>query len=181
MATSEKFRLLLEHGDLRTIADVEKIRALVTNATDFRNLLQLIESANRNLAMKAADAAEKISREKPGWVNGFKSQLLTHLNNKEHKELLWHVLQLLRLCDFSSAEATDLQPSIRELIESYPSNIVKAESAEFLFYLSLKNPVLGSEVRSYLDDLLHDEQSPPALKSRIRKILSKKHLNAKEK
>jgi hypothetical protein len=66
----------LQGGDLRSIADVEQVVPLIKTQKTFDELFSCLDSDDRLIVMRAADAIEKITRDHPEYLDSHKIRLI---------------------------------------------------------------------------------------------------------
>ncbi|MBK9013796.1 MAG: hypothetical protein IPM82_06755 [Saprospiraceae bacterium] len=85
---------MLAGGNLRSIGKVEQLLSLIKSQDDFDELFQLLSSPVRIVAMRAADAIEKIILPHPAFLEMHKTEILRLLNLAQHIEFKWHLALL---------------------------------------------------------------------------------------
>lgn len=89
------FIKFLAGGDLRSIGKSNVFTKLIKNQKDFDELFFLMLNANRLVAMRAADAIEKITIHFPQYLSKHKTEIFTLSAAAKNKELQWHLAPLL--------------------------------------------------------------------------------------
>lgn len=83
---------LLAGGDRRSIGRADEVAAAVLQSPGrFPQLMTGLWSTNSLVRMRAADAMEKISREKPELLCPYKKELLGLIHEAKDKEVRWHL------------------------------------------------------------------------------------------
>src|SRR5579871_4969488 len=83
---------LLAGDDRRSIGASDAVAALVLKEPGFfPRLIEGMWSPNKVLAMRAADAAEKVSLKRPEWLKPYARELLGLMAETEQAELRWHL------------------------------------------------------------------------------------------
>jgi hypothetical protein len=85
----------LQGGDLRSIADVDQLVPLIKTQKTFDELFSCLDSDDRLIVMRAADAIEKITRDHPKYLDSHKNRLIRILDTARDKELKWHLALLI--------------------------------------------------------------------------------------
>src|ERR1041385_1448722 len=169
---------ILEHlkgGDLRSIGKSgEAVRTVLRNAALFSDLMAGLLDSNRLVRMRAADAVEKATRNHPDWLQPWKQDLLNTVSTSEHKELRWHVAQLLPRLRLTSAEKAKAVRILMAYLED-KSSIVKTFSMQALADLAMQDEQFLEQVAPLLKRLTRT--GTPAMKSRGRKLLKKLETN----
>lgn len=113
-----RFDEILKGGDLRSIGKTNAVVSMVNNQQSFDELYQLLFHPDRKIAMRAADAIEKITLNQPEYLKAHKKQILQLLTSAENIELKWHLVQLMPRLSLTKTEANK---TIRILL-SWASN-----------------------------------------------------------
>src|ERR1700732_1747196 len=88
--------LLLEGGDRRTIGSSAQVAAtVVKNPRLFRKLIFGLWSPDPLVRMRAADAAEKVTRKNPEVLTPHKKELLGLMTETTQQELRWHLAVMI--------------------------------------------------------------------------------------
>jgi hypothetical protein len=86
----------LSGGDRRSIGKSNQVAAVVLSRPDlFSGLLKGMWDEDPLVSMRAADAAEKVSRRRPELLHPFKTELLSLLAEAQSQELRWHLAQMI--------------------------------------------------------------------------------------
>src|SRR5271166_4404138 len=89
-------RARLKGGDLRSLGDSHELVEDVSEHPEmFGDLFANLFDADRLVRMRAADAVEKVTRERPQLLQPWKGPLLEQISAIEDKEVRWHVAQML--------------------------------------------------------------------------------------
>src|ERR1700677_45081 len=87
---------LLEGGDRRTIGQTDRVAATVAkDPTLFPQLIAGLWSENLLVRMRAADAAEKVTRKYPALLQPFKKELLGLMAETTQQEMRWHLAVMI--------------------------------------------------------------------------------------
>ncbi|HEY5061614.1 MAG TPA: hypothetical protein VII52_08775 [Gemmatimonadaceae bacterium] len=160
---------LLAGGDRRSTGrSAEVVAAVIENPALFADLFAGLTDADRVVRMRAADAVEKITREKPGLLQPWKTQLLREIAALEDKEMRWHVVQMIPRLALAHHEQ---QTAVRTLMGylSDTSSIVRTCSMQALADLADSYPPLRRQVGPLIEQLT--KSGTPAMRSRGRKLL----------
>jgi hypothetical protein len=119
--------------------------------------------------MRAADAVEKITAERPEILQPYKEFLLDHVLGFEQKEVRWHVAQMLPNLALDPQERGRAVGYLIIYLEG-ESRIVQTFSLPALFDLASDDP----ELRPMLIELLQENVSAvsPAVRKRAAKLLN---------
>src|SRR5579862_5180880 len=92
----KNIRSLLEGGDRRSIGRADHIAKIVLrDSTLFPKLMAGLWSKNPLVRMRAADAAEKVTRDNPALLQPFKKELLGLMAETTQQELRWHLAAMI--------------------------------------------------------------------------------------
>jgi len=82
---------LLQGGDRRMIGRSDEVAVMVSQAPElFPELMVGLWSQDPLVRTRTADAAEKVTREKPELLQPYKEELLGLMVETEQQELRWH-------------------------------------------------------------------------------------------
>ena len=164
-----RFIKLLQDGDLRTTGNVKKVIQMVMDQKDFDQLMDALFSGDRGTIMRAADAIEKITLSKPGYLIKHHTALLRLLPDAKHIELKWHLAQLiprLALTPKETKQAWDILFSW--VTNTNESRIVRVNSLQALFEIAQRKPELIQSFRKLAQLVEHGQT--PSLAARIKKL-----------
>jgi len=85
-----RFQELLKGGDLRSIGKANEIVAMVKDQAAFDALFEGLSCPDRKVVMRTADAIEKITVSKPGYLQQHKTVLLNLCRDAKDIALKWH-------------------------------------------------------------------------------------------
>ena len=159
--------------DLRTIRQNGVVVNSIHDQTTFDELFNLVFHHERPLVMRAIDAVEKVTSRRPEFLIAHKSQLLEILNSADHKELKWHIAQLLPRVDLTVAELEGVWHKLAYwALSKTESKIVRVNALQGLFNLSKLNPELKNDFEKITSAVEHE--AIPSIQARIRKLKSTK-------
>lgn len=166
---SNKLVRYLQGGDLRSIAAVEKLLPLIKNQEDFDTLFHYLSSEDRLLAMRAAEAVEKITLQNPAFLHSHKNAILKLMEEADDKELKWHLALLISRLELSTEEISRAWGSLTKWAKSpSESKIVRVNSIDSLYKLSTQHQLLKQELEGIIQEL--EAENIPSLNARIRKL-----------
>lgn len=160
---------LLTGGDRRSIGRADEVTASVLQSPKlFPQLMTGLWSTDSLMRMRAADAVEKISREKPELLRPYKKELLGLLQEAEEKEVRWHLALMAPRLALNIRERASAVAALRNYLEDR-SSIVRTCALQALSDLAEQAPELLPDVI----DLLHQaaRAGTAAMKARGRKLL----------
>ncbi len=161
----DEFIKYLHGGDLRSIADVDQLIPLIKNQKNFDELFRFLSSEDRLVVMRTADAAEKITKTHPAYLDPHKSEIIELLNNAKDKELKWHLALMVSRIDLSENELervwNKLEAWVRDKSES---KIVRVNSLQALYELSSLNKALKRDFEIIIGDI--KKENIPSINAR---------------
>jgi hypothetical protein len=161
----------LTSGDRRSIGNVDEVIAIILEQPDlFAVLIAGMQVDDPLVRMRAADAAEKITIERPGWLQPYKRRIIAEIAAIRQQEVRWHVAQLLPRLALSETERSEAFTILTGYL-SDPSAIVRTFSLQALADLALSDPALSPQVTALLEQRL--ESGSKAERSRARKLLGR--------
>ena len=159
----------LKGGDLRSIADADKVVSLVKTQGDFENLFQYLFSKDRLVVMRAADAIEKITLNKPEFLKGHNQELLNLVEKAVDKELKWHLALIVSRLDLDINELGIIWDKLTKwATDKKESKIVRVNSLQSLFDLSKKNKKLTRDFELTVQEI--EAENIPSINARLRKL-----------
>lgn len=161
---------LLQGGDRRTIGRYDQIAEMVSSdAKLFPKLIIGLWSAEALARMRAADAAEKVTRKHRELLQSYKDELLGLMAETQEQELCWHLGVLVPRLELNARERQVAISSLHRYLEDRSSN-VKTLALQGLVDLVKDEP----GIRSRVIDILRQatRHGTPAMKARSRKLLA---------
>ena len=163
------FAHLLLGKDRRSIGKADNVVNLVTNQSSFDELFGLLFHHERTLVMRAADAVEKVTRERKQFLFPHKNQILSLLRSTIHIELKWHIAQLAPRLPLDPQELHEVWSVLSYWAQNpNESKIVPVNSLQGLFDISSYNPAFETSFTNILDTVEHEPI--PSLRARIKKL-----------
>jgi hypothetical protein len=165
----EIFVSLLLGKDLRTVKQNRTVIQSIHDQQTFDELFSLVFHHERTLVMRAIDAVEKVTLIHPVFLRPHKFQLLSVLKSAEHKELKWHVAQLVPRTELTEDELKDVWHIFTYwVLNKNESKIARVNALQALFDLSKGNPLLMDEFNKIIHPIEHE--MIPSLQARIKKL-----------
>lgn len=164
----------LQGGDKRSIGPANAMVAQVLaqapaqQAQSMAALFAGMVGEDAVLAMRCADAAEKITARLPQLLAAHKSALLGPLSRAQAKEIRWHAAPMLVRLPLTESERAQVIDTLLGYTNDQ-SSIVKALAMQALADLALQDPALRPEMRRHIAEL--SLTGTPAMKARGRKLL----------
>lgn len=162
---------MLEGRDRRSIGRANEVSRLVLKTPRrFRELIQCLWHENPVVRLRAADAAEKVSAQKPRLLDRHKPELLGLLAETEQIELRWHLAAMIPRLRLTPLERQRAATTLQLYLDDR-SSIVKTFALQGLTDLSQDDAPLRTKVKHLLVDALHS--GTPAMRARARHLLKK--------
>jgi len=161
---------MLAGGDRRSIGHSDRVVAMVgRNRRRFAQLMPGLWSDNALIRMRSADAAEKITRNHPEWLEPYRKELLGLLAEAEQPELQWHLAAMVPRLKLSPRELPAVVTALNRYLEDR-SSIVKTYALQGLADLARNAPSLRATVAGTLRGATRTGTA--AMKARSRKLLA---------
>jgi hypothetical protein len=161
--------LLLKGGDRRTIGRSDQVVAIVAKDPRlFPKLIAGLWSPDPLVRMRAADAAEKVTRKNPGFLTPYKKELLGLMAEAAEQELRWHLAVMIPRLPLNAEERQLALFSLNSYLEDR-SSIVKTFALQGLADFALSDPSIRPMVVEVLREATRNGTS--AMKARSRKLL----------
>ena len=169
----------LQGGDRRSIGNVGEVVAAVREKPDlFKDLVAGLFDKDPVVRMRAADAMEKISLEKPESLQPFKSELIRLARQTQQQELRWHMAQMIPRLKLAPKDETTVADIVFDYLNDN-SKIVVTFAMQALTDLALKKGAASARVIRAIEELTRT--GSPAIQSRGKNLLPKlKKLSQKE-
>lgn len=161
--------VLLKGGDRRTIGRSDQVGTMVSkNLQLFPKLIGGIWSKDPLVRMRAADAAEKVTRKNPELLVPYKKELLGLLGETKEQELRWHLAVMVPRLALNSEERQRAVSLLSRYLQDR-SSIVKTFALQGLADLADDD----ASIRSTVIEILREatRYGTPAMKARGRKLL----------
>ncbi len=163
------FSLMLQGGDRRSIGRSDQVVARILQHPDsFPELIECLWSDDPVVRMRAADAAEKVSAQRPDLLKPFKAELLGLADETIQPELRWHLALMIPRLPLAHRERERAIGTLRSFLDDR-SSIVKTFAIQALVELTENHPTLQPEMVDLLEQFC--SAGTPAMKARSRKLL----------
>ena len=168
MKAQAEFRDLLSGGDRRSIADSQRVRALVEQRpTRLKALAALTTDENWLVSQRALDLLEKLAHERPEWIAPYKKVFIGPLANSDKWEIRLQIVRALPLFRWTAAQSKRIEAILLENV-TFPQTFVRAWALDSLATLAVRNTKLMPHVLSHLEAFA--QSSSKALQARARAI-----------
>lgn len=160
----------LSGGDRRSIGAANQVAAATLAEPEILAVLfQGMASHDPVLRMRCADAAEKVTAERPDWLSPFKTLLLQTLVHHEQQEIRWHVAPMLARLPLTESESISVLGVLCDYMGD-PSAIVRTMAMQAMADLAARYPALKREIAGLIG--ASAQNGTPAVKARARKLLA---------
>jgi hypothetical protein len=157
--------------DRRSIGKSNQVVALVLKQPRlFHFVFDGILGADPVLRMRCADAAEKITAQRPELLHPYKKQLIQRVAKIEQPEVRWHAAQMFARLTLTPRERRVVVAILREYLND-ASSIVKTFSMQALADIAAQDAALCPAIIKQLEKLTRT--GTPAMQARGRKALAK--------
>jgi hypothetical protein len=164
---------LLKGGDQRSIGGADQVAASVAKKHGmFPNLIAGLRSTDPLVRMRAADAAEKVTRKNHELLQPYQKDLLELMvelmAQTKEQEMRWHWAAMISRLRLSARERQHAVSLLKAYLEDR-SSLAKTSALQGLADLAQQD----SSLRSHVVELLHEStrNGTPAMKARCRKLL----------
>lgn len=155
---------------------VSGVADVVTYALDNKSsigiLIDLLRTDDPSLRMRAADALEKISTQKPTLLAPLETriEILDIYTTEGQNDVRWNLIQILPRLGFCDMALPGITDRLLNDVKFHPSSLVRVAAMQALYDIASQN----DQFRSKADEALREGMSgSPAMQSRARKLLSK--------
>lgn len=163
----------LSGGDRRSIGRSNEITAeVLARPALFRHVFDGLASEDPVVRMRAADAIEKITAQRPELLRPFKKRLLAIAGGTDQQEVRWHAALMIPRLELTAKERAVAVDILFDYLRDR-SSIVKTWAMQGLSELAGKDSSLRAIILPLIEELT--EIGTPAMRARGRKILQ--HLN----
>jgi HEAT repeat protein len=159
----------LEGGDRRSLGRADEIAGLVSKKPRlFAALFKGLWSEDALVRMRAADAAEKVTRTKRELLQPYKKEFLGLMAEAEQQEVRWHLALMAPRLALSAKEQQLVIALLQEYLEDC-SAIVRTHSLQGLADLAETDPSIRPIVMEILRESVRSGTA--AMRARSRKLL----------
>jgi hypothetical protein len=167
--TKQSFSNLLMDKDLRAVKQNSIDVTSVNDQRSFDELFALVFHHERHLVMRTVDAVEKVTLKHPEFLKPHKAQLMIVLKSADHKELKWHIAQLIPRVELSKSELADVRHILCYwTLNKNESKIVRVNALQGLFDLSRSHPEVKEDLVKAISSMEHE--LIPSIQARIKKL-----------
>jgi hypothetical protein len=163
-----EFLALLSGGDRRSIADSDRVRALIARRpVRLKELAALTTHDDWLVTQRALDLLEKFAHEHPEWVEPYKTVFIGPLAESDKWEIRLQVVRALPLFRWTAAQRRRAEAILLDNI-AFPQTFVRAWALDSLTTFAERNKKLIPTVLQTIEAFEQSEKK--ALQARARAI-----------
>lgn len=168
-AMKTDFVRMLLAKNVRTLSRSREVARAVEDQQTFDDLFNLLLHHERLLVVRAADAVERVTLDRPEYLFQHRKQLLSMLKNTVHKELKWHMPLLITRISLESDELQEVWDILVYWAQNpNESPMVRVHALQGLYNLTRRHPYLSKALAPILQQLEH---APfPSVRLRVQKL-----------
>jgi len=160
----------LEQGDRCSIGRSNEVVAEVLSKPSlFHVVFSGLSADDPLIRMRAADAVEKITAQRPDFLRSYEDELIRHAAATDQKEVRWHLAQMLPRLELNEQERKRVFRVLLTYLDDR-SSIVRTFTMQALADIARQSPALLPAVRRHIAELTL--VGSPAMKARGRKLLA---------
>ena len=160
----------LDPGRVGQVVEVVKNQSPRDQPRKIAQLIECLWDEKLAVANRAADALERVTREKPSQAQRWKDELLGLMAEAEEKKLRWNLALVVPRLRLTPVECQRAASVLRSYLDDR-SSIVKATALHGLADLTRQDSSLLSEVLDLLR--VSSRSGTPAMRARSRILLKK--------
>jgi hypothetical protein len=159
----------LSGGDRRSIGRSNEVAAdVLAHPAHFRHVFAGLTADDPVIRMRAADAIEKITSQRPELLRPYKRKLLAVAGSSEKQEIRWHAARIIPRLQLTTKERAVALDILFDYLRE-KSSIVKTFAMQAIWDLAAADPKLKAQIIPLIEELT--EVGTPAMRARGRKIL----------
>jgi hypothetical protein len=161
-------RELLSGGDRRSIADSNRVRAMIErDRSGVEALVRLVDDDDWLVAQRALDLLEKVAHDRPDWIEPHKRIFIGPLAESDKWEIRLQIVRALPLFRWTPTQERRVEAILIENV-GFPQTFVRAWALDSLATLAVRKPRLRATVERHLRAF--ERSSSKALQARARNI-----------
>jgi len=163
-----EIRRLLTGGDRRSIADSNRVRAIVEkDPARVSELAALAADEEWLIAQRAVDLMEKLAHDHPEWIEPHKKVFIGPLADSDKWEVRLQIVRALPLFRWTPSQMKRVEAILLENV-TFPQTFVRAWALDSLATFAKRRKRLVPIVERYLYEF--ENSSSAALRARARNI-----------
>jgi len=120
------------------------------------------------IAMRSADAIEKLTSDNPRWLQPYKNTLIELIKNAKQQEIRWHLCQIIPRLSLSLKERIALTEDFKVYLTD-KSRIVVTFALQAMVDLANEDEIMKAKVVPIIKKMMKD--GSPAIQSRGKKLV----------
>jgi hypothetical protein len=159
----------LSGGDRRSIGHSNEVVAdVLAHPAYFRHLFEGIAADDPVVRMRAADAIEKITVQRPKLLRPYKRKLLAIAGSSEQQEIRWHAALIIPRLELTKKERAVALDILFDYLRD-KSSIVKTFAMQAIWDLSSADAKLKAQIIPLIEELT--QVGTAAMRARGRNLL----------
>src|SRR5271168_2662445 len=159
----------LSGADRRSIGRSNEVAThVLAHPANFPHLMKGLAAADPVLRMRAADAIEKITAQRPDLLRPHKRKILAIAGSTTQQEIRWHAALIIPRLKLTAKERAAALDILFDYLRD-KSSIVKTFAMQAIWDLAASDPKLKSQITPLIEELT--QIGTPAMRARGRKIL----------
>jgi hypothetical protein len=159
----------LSGGKITSAGSADEVVEMVKKNSNLTNeVFNLFLDDDPIVAMRSSYVFMKLSKLESKLILPFKKKIIKNLPNYNHKEVKWHIPQILLVMDLTIKEAENAYSTLMEWAEGKDGNIVVYYSLEAAYKIAKNNKNLMNDFLPRLKKI--NKTDAKIVKNRIKKI-----------
>lgn len=160
---------MLGGGDRRSLGNAARILPAIQSQAEFDRLFLYLFDNDRLVAMRAADIAEKCTRDHHEWLTKHAYALLQLADKTVHPELRWHLAQILPRLPLTAKREERIWNRLFDWVTNQSgSRIVRVNALQGLYELYQASGKRMTALTGLIGRMLRDKT--PSVRARARKL-----------
>lgn len=161
----------LTGNDFRSIGKSnEVVKIVLANPKLFSAVFSGLLENDPIVRMRAADAVEKITKQKPKLLQEFKKLLLERIANIPQQEVQWHIAQMIPRLELMKVDVAKARTILDQYLKTTKSNIVRVMSLQAMADLAMQGKIEKESVIRGIKEYT-EIVNTPSVHARSRKLL----------
>jgi len=149
----------------------EVIELVLKDESRLEELYACLFNEDAWVRMRAADALEKVCRQRPGWLQPYVDRFFKDLAHNKQPSIQWHLAQIFRQVDLSNAQKRSATAWLKRLLTSIEVDwIVAANAMDTLAQFVKEGSVPRNELLALLKVQQHHKSN--SVVKRANKLLN---------
>jgi hypothetical protein len=163
---------LLAEGDKRTVSHVDEVvRRVLEEPHNLRVLIDCTSPGHEGMAMRAADALQKVHVIQPELLLPYADELVRICLSNPQQEVQWHLAQILPTLQLSSDDIRSLTALLKDNFYGSKSSIVKTFSLQAMADIAERHRRFSTDRDEMIAFAL--SKGTPAMRSRAKKLIAR--------